>query len=306
MKTQLIDTLEICLQVLKQGGTVEECLNRFPALADELRPLLEQSVAARSWNLSPVPGNAVTGGRVRILNRAAQLRQSDQSIGHSLQAWRLVLIPVLVLAFMIITGNGLMRASANSLPGDSLYPLKRSVEVVSLFLAPNPRVKAGIQKEISTRRINETEILLSEKRLEAVDFGGQVSKQLADGWTISGIHVQVTGETEMVGALALGAQVNVRGQTQSDGSVLAVEVKVEADKHGNEHDRSGPSGGADRTPEPRITDDDPSKEEGEEEDKTPEPTDTGDHSSDPGHDGRHNHSSTEGAPPEHKMDENED
>jgi hypothetical protein len=209
MKTQLIDTLEICLQVLKQGGTVEECLNRFPALADELRPLLEQSVAARSWNLSPVPGNAVTGGRVRILNRAAQLRQSDQSSGHSLQAWRLVLIPVLVLAFMIITGNGLMRASANSLPGDSLYPLKRSVEVVSLFLAPNPRVKAGIQKEISTRRINETEILLSEKRLEAVDFGGQVSKQLADGWTISGIHVQVTGETEMVGALALGAQVNV-------------------------------------------------------------------------------------------------
>jgi hypothetical protein len=300
MKTKLIDNLESCIQVLEQGGTVEECLNRFPTFADELRPLLEQVITQRRWNLSPVPGNAVTDGRVRVLNRAALLRQSKQPLALTLHAWRLAVIPLLVLAFLIITGNGLMTASANSLPGDSLYPLKRSVEAISLFLAPTSKVKAGIQKEISTRRINETEILLSEKRLEPVDFGGQVSKQLPDGWTIAGIHVQVTADTAMQGALALGAQVNVSGQTQSDGSVLAEEVKVETDNGEIEDGRSGSKGGGDGTPEPMKTDDNSSEKEGEDGEKTPQPTKTKEPSSDPRNNGSHEPSSSDELTKEHE------
>jgi len=306
MKKELIDSLETCLKVLEQGGTVEECLNRFPAYAEALRPLLEQSIEARGLGLSPIPGTAVTVGRVRILNSAAKLRQNKSPLVLNLRAWRFAAIPLLVLALFFITGNGLLIASAKSLPGDILYPLKRSMEGISLLLAPNSKVKAEIQKEISSRRIDETESLLSEKRVETVDFGGQVSKQLSDGWTIAGIHVQVTWETQMEGALALGARVKVLGQTQLDGSVLAAEVKVESGKHEHEDNRSGSSGAGEGTPQPEITTDEPSEDDGGDNDGSPKPTNTEDHSLDSRDDDGHDSTSTEEPPHKNHVDENDD
>jgi hypothetical protein len=272
MKTDLVNALETCLKVLEQGGTVEECLLRFPAFADDLRPLLEQSIVARRPGRSPIPASVVTAGRVRVLNRAAQFRQNKQPLMRDLRSWRFAAIPLLVLVLFFITGNGFLAVSARSLPGDALYPLKRSVEGISLFLAPTSHIKTEILKIISTRRITETESLLSKKRVEAVEFGGQVSKQLADGWTIAGIHVQVTGETQMEAALAPGTRVHVRGQTQLDGSVLAAEVKVENDKNENEDNPSESSGG-EGTQEPEITNDRAPGAEGGDEANTPEPAD---------------------------------
>lgn len=279
MNTKLIGALELSLQVLEHGGTVEECLSRFPSLALDLRPLLESALSARSISLPTIPGNAVTRGRVRVLNRAAQLRQGLRPRAHYPRAWRLAAIPLVVLAFLFLTGNGLIAASANALPGDALYPFKRTVEDIRLRLAPNLNVKAGIQKEISTRRIDETEILLSEQHVEPVDFEGQVSEQLPDGWLIAGIPVRVTLQTEVEGTLAIGAQVEVRGLTQSDGSVLAERVTVETSDSGNDDDHSGSSGSGDKTPEPMKTDDDSSESGSDGGDKTPEPTKIDDSSS---------------------------
>lgn len=305
MKTELVNALESCLKILEQGGTVEECLLRFPAFADDLRPLLEQSIAARTLGRNPIPASAVTAGRVRILNRAAQLRQNKQPLVHYLRSWRFAAIPILVVALFFITGNGLLAASARSLPGDALYPLKRSVEGISLLLAPTSHIKTEIQKIISTRRITETVGLLSEKRVESVEFGGQVSKQLADGWTIAGIHVQVTGETQIEAVLAPGAQVHVRGQTQLDGSVLAAEVKTEIDKNENEDNPSKPSV-EEGTPEPGITNDETPQQGTGDEDLTPGPTSTEEHPFDSKDDSQHDHPSPEEPDPEHHYHDHDD
>ena len=305
MNTKLIDALDTCIQILEQGGTVAECLDRFPTFANDLRPLLEQSVEARSLGRSTIPASAVTAGRVRVLNHAAGLRQNKQPIMRLYRTWRLAAIPVLVLFLFFITGNGLLAASARSLPGDALYPLKRSVEGISLFLAPTSQIKSEIQKIISTRRITETESLLSKKRVEAVEFGGQVSKQLADGWTIAGIHVQVTEETQLEAALAPGAQVHVRGQTQLDGSVLAAEVNAEIGKKENIDNPSGSSGG-EGTQEPEITNDNAPGNNGGDEAGTPEPAGTGDHPYESKGDGQHDHPSPEESPSEHHYHDNDD
>jgi hypothetical protein len=305
MNTKLIEALELCLQDLEQGRTVEECLARFPSLAGDLRPLLESAQAARSLSLPTIPVNAVTGGRVRVLNRAAQLRQGKRPRAQVLHAWRLAAIPLLVLAFLFLTGNGLIVASANALPGDVLYPVKRSVEDIRLRLATNLKLEARIKKEISTRRIAETEILLSEQRVEPVDFEGQVSEQLSFGWLIAAIPVRVTGQTEVEGALAIGAQVEVRGQTQSDGSVLADRVRLETSVSGNEGDHPGSSVRADKTPETIKTDDDPSETGSDHGEKTPEPTKTDDHSSGSGHGAGHDHPDHGTSTPE-PMEEDDD
>lgn len=298
MNTKLIEALEVGLQVLDQGGTVEEYLARFPSLGGDLRPLLESAQAARSLSLPAIPDNAVTGGRVRVLNRAAQLRQGKRPLAQNLHAWRLAAIPLLVLALLFLTGNGLMAASANALPGDSLYPVKRSMEDIHLRLATDLKVEARIKREISARRINETEILLFEQRVEAVDFVGQVSEQLTHGWLIAAIPVRVTGETDVEGALAIAAKVEVRGQTQSDGFVLAKRVQVDPSVFGNDGDHPGSSRRSDKTPEPINTDDDSSEKGEGDGDKPPEPTKTDDHPSGSGHDRGHDHAVHDYSTPE--------
>jgi hypothetical protein len=273
MKPNLVEALELSLQILKRGGTVEECLVRFPSLEAELRPLLESAQVARSLNLPSVPEKAITRGRVRVLNRAAQLRQGNQPPVRFPRAWRMATITLLVLAFLFFTGNGAIAVSANSLPGDAFYPVKRAVEDVRLWMAPDIKAKAEIQKEISTSRIDETEKLLSRQRVETVEFTGQVGNQLPEGWLIAGIPVRVTGQTAVEGAFTVGALAEVRGKTQTDGSVLAELVNVKPGDVENKDDQPGPSGGADKTPEATLPDDDDSSGRGRNDTfKTPEPT----------------------------------
>ena len=75
MTTNLYDALEICLQALEQGSDVESCLVRFPALADELRPILEAASQARSAAVMDVPPAAMRRSKARVLQAAAEMRE---------------------------------------------------------------------------------------------------------------------------------------------------------------------------------------------------------------------------------------
>jgi hypothetical protein len=55
MNEKLYEALEVCLNALETGADIEAVLNLYPQLADELRPLLEASVQARSLALPAVP-----------------------------------------------------------------------------------------------------------------------------------------------------------------------------------------------------------------------------------------------------------
>ena len=41
MNNKLYDTLEICLQALENGDSLDSILTRYPDLESELRPILE-------------------------------------------------------------------------------------------------------------------------------------------------------------------------------------------------------------------------------------------------------------------------
>jgi hypothetical protein len=294
MNPTLVEPLEICLQILEKGGTLEDCLARFPSLASDLRPFLESAQTVRGLDSTPVSVNAITRGRVRVLNRAAQLRKNPAPRAIFPFVLRLATTSLLVITIISITGNGLIGASANAIPGDALYPVKRSVEDIRLKLAPDVKDKATIQKEFSSRRIKETEILLSEKRIETVEFEGQVSDQLPDGWLVAGIPVRMTGQTIIEGELSVGVQVEVQGHTQSDGSVLAELIKVSVSS----------SPGAGTIPPGSLNEDDDSSDpEDDAEDETPEAEEPDDHSS--GSANGNGHEGNEGGTNSHSGDEHD-
>ncbi|MBM3152662.1 MAG: hypothetical protein FJZ96_10770 [Chloroflexi bacterium] len=288
MNAVLSSALQDGLQALDGGMSLEECLARHPGLADQLRPLLETAQVARSVGSLPVPGNAATRGRARTLAHAARLRQANRPLPRLGGTGRVVAASLAALVFLALTGNGLIAASANALPGDPLYAIKRTVEDVRLGLAGDPQTEEKIEQEISTQRLEETEILLSEQRVEDVEFKGLVNEQLPDGWLVAGIPVRVTEETEVEGMISIGMLVEVDGQTQPDGSVLAERIRVlepeSSTSEGGPTPEDTPTPEMEETPLPEGTDDPTGVDPGDGDDdggnsdsgessKTPEPTD---------------------------------
>ncbi len=275
MNRQLMNALENCLQAINDGEALDSILERYPHLAADLRPLLEAAQMARTLrpgpgqavNRSPVPQNAQTRSRARVLSAAARLREVHAP-RRITPALRTAFAMLGVALFLILGGNGLLVASASSLPGEPLYAVKRGMENLQLSLASDPQEKAIIEQELYDLRIEETGTLLHEQRVERVEFSGLVESQTSNGWVVSGIPVIVTVQTELDGVITPGAHVEIRGQTQTDGSVWAERVKVESTGSGNNEDNPGSSGGedssgssgsGDKTPEPTKTDADPSR-----------------------------------------------
>jgi hypothetical protein len=277
MNKQLSDALQVCLESLEHGGTLDSALSRYPRLAADLRPLLESAYAARTLrpdsgqaeSLAAVPRNTRTRGRSRVLAAAVRLRSSKISPWRMGFAQQVSFATLVVVIFVLLSGNGLLTASARSLPGDVLYPLKLTIENAQLQLTTSPDKHQQLQEEFKQRRLQETETLITAGRVEVVEFDGKVTAETADGWIIADIPVIVTSQTSISGVIVIGAEVEVTGQTETDGRVRATSMAVK-DESESDEDPEHPSPGATGT----------SQQEGpnqnQEETEMPEPTDNHD------------------------------
>ena len=223
------EILEICLRELEQGESLDTVLARRPELADELRPILETAVKARAI-AAPSPSEVVIRrSRARVLQRAAELREQKAAL-PSRRLWsaplRRALVTLAMLTLLFVGGNGLVRASSATLPGDNLYPVKRTWEGVSLFFTFNPQQREALELEHENERLEELAELLARGRTAQVDFSGYVTRQSGTEWLVSGIPVFLSADTHLIGEpIPVGAAVHVRGQTQGAG-VLAERIEL--------------------------------------------------------------------------------
>jgi hypothetical protein len=231
----IFDALEICLQALDQGADIESCLVRYPALADELRPILVAAVQARAVAAPEVPADVARRGRARVLQAAAEMRE-QRSVVPVLPFWRrkgffgarfyrLAATTAVVIAFLLTGGTGLVNASNGALPGDKLYPVKRGWEGVQLAFVSNPETKAELEHKFEHERVQEIEELYSENRIEQVNFEGVVEAQQTGALRINGLDVAVDDETSYNGEVIPGATVRIVGETD-DGVINATQITL--------------------------------------------------------------------------------
>jgi hypothetical protein len=249
-RDELLQALDACLASLKNGASLDSALAAYPALAADLRPLL---VAARSAgagrDLARVPAGAQTASRSQFLTRAAgrspalvpaagrgswsrsRLRSwlgARSLAGGSLPA-RAVTVAVVVLAGLGAGGYGAVATSAQSLPGDALYGVKRTVENTELLLAPDEQARSRLQTEFDDRRVREAQAAASQGRKVAVEFTGTlISMEGAQlqHWLVSGILVLVGPQVPVEGEPIVGAQVRIVGLVQTAGQIDAQQVTV--------------------------------------------------------------------------------
>ena len=178
MPDMMEDILEDCLDLMRRGASLQDCLEVYPDFADELEPLLISSSRAQALLAQPLSG----GARSRI--RGLVLQQWDKIHAPKRRTWSLPLFAprwaavaaALVVAVMV-GGSGTVFAAGYSVPGDALYPVKQVREEVQLWLTWSPEAKVEMYTSLVNQRANEIRALAAAGR---VSSAGIAADRLGD------------------------------------------------------------------------------------------------------------------------------
>lgn len=227
--SNIYDILETCLQDIENGADIDTVLFRYPEHADELRPILEASVNAKSITV-PVPSaDVMRRNRAKVLQHAAQLREAKAQPSRRL--WtvplRRALVSLAVVATLFVSSTGLVSAASTTIPGDNLYPVKRTWEDVLVLFTFDHQAREALEVEHESERLDELKELFTEGRSVQVDFSGVVTRQNGDLWLVAGIPVAVSAQTDLpTQSIVVGDAIHILGTTQADGAVLARTVEL--------------------------------------------------------------------------------
>lgn len=181
--------LDICIDEMRKGKSIDECLADYPQYADELKPLLQ--LAGQIEDL-PLPFPSFEAISDALINIGKEMEQSAAATKISeallpsqretlpqkgfaphmkkrksfsfLSAFRKPkLVWALSAAFLLfVISFGATTVSANSVPGDILYPLKLVTEKVKFLLTFDSYGKAELRLNFSDNRLNELVTVLQQ------------------------------------------------------------------------------------------------------------------------------------------------
>ena len=154
MAERFENILEECLQRLRHGESLEQCLARYPERAAELEPLLRVAMASRkaSSDVAPRPEFRART-RYQIQSQLHDKEPKKASLVGWMPRWAVVVASV-VLVFLL-AGTGTVAASRTSMPDNTLYPVKLATERVQLRLSRGDISKARVNVRLADRRVKE-------------------------------------------------------------------------------------------------------------------------------------------------------
>jgi hypothetical protein len=168
--------------------------------------------------------------RAKILQHAVQLREGDSQMIPGMSLFiplRRLVSSLAILLLLIASGTSLVGAASTSLPGDDLYPVKRSWERLQLTLTLDGETRTLLEVDHENERIEELRELFAGNRSAEVEFNGLLTSQNGNDWLVAGIRVVITPDTDLPsGQLQLKSAVQVHGWTQTGGSVLAAQIEL--------------------------------------------------------------------------------
>ena len=222
---RLFDAFDDCLTRLAGGASVDDCLERYPDLAADLAPMLD--AAQKVGAAGRAPHHVQMRSRARFLAAAASRRPAPLR-GGFIGAWlgRAISTAITLSVGFLLGTTGLYYASASTLPGDSLYGVKRAFEDARLQMASNAGQRFTLEEGFNERRAAELEEVLAQDRAVVVTFGGVLTGRSDEAWQIGGFNLQVTPDTRIIGDPQPGFYVSVVAENR-DGVLVALELESE-------------------------------------------------------------------------------
>ena len=151
---ELADILNECLDRLAGGESLQGCLDSYPQIAEELRPLLETALAARkAIDIEPDP-QFKARARYEI---GAAVREAATRKRRPFFSWqgRWVVAVASLFLVLLMTGGGVAVAASKSMPDSGLYPVKLAIEQVLLRLSPSAGTQAELLARMADSRVTE-------------------------------------------------------------------------------------------------------------------------------------------------------
>jgi len=224
MKMVVADALEDCLERLEAGASLEQVLVLYPQWAEEMRPLLESALLA--WSLrvtTPVPEASMARSRALFIQKTAVQPRRRGLFNFRLRFSHSFIAALSTAAILTI---GTTFVSAQSLPGDILYPVKLAGEQTRLILTTNTDQRLILQEGYDQTRAVEVENVLQDHRLVQVTFVGLLTRTLDNHWQVAGVNILFPPNLEPAFEQMLNAYVEVDGLSQEDGIVQVSQVHL--------------------------------------------------------------------------------
>lgn len=165
--------LDICIEEMHKGKSIEECLAEYSQYASQLKPLL-QLVKQIEDLPQPVPSpEAISSTLINIGKEIAQLTITSETPvvrekkRKTISFFNIFQKPKLMWAFnaaliLIVVLFSVATISANSVPGNILYPVKLATEKVKFLLTFDSYKKAELRLTFSDKRLNEIIAVLQQ------------------------------------------------------------------------------------------------------------------------------------------------
>lgn len=233
---QVDDKLEDALALLAAGISVDDILAEAGPDAEWLRPLL--AVAEDVGQLqAAVPIPSPEASLQRMLAYGREVAAATPPAAPAQQNWltaflsggwlpRLAAGLASALLLVVLLGGMVTVLAQRSLPGQSLYGLKRAVENVRLSLTLDPQDRAQLLETYNQQRQTEARLLLQQNEVATVSFSGVAEAVSETELTLAGLTLQLTPQTQVKGTLAAGARVEVEAVTQPPDRLTALTVTV--------------------------------------------------------------------------------
>lgn len=158
--------LDECLRdVLRGVRTVDQCLERYPDYAADLKPALQTALLTSRLKSPQMPAASVNALENRLRVQMAARTESKIIRGRFAPFAKLAAMIAIVALTALGSGAAAVAASSNAVPGDWLYGLKRLWEAIVLALSPLTGQVDDLWLQIADRRLDEVEELARRGQL---------------------------------------------------------------------------------------------------------------------------------------------
>lgn len=188
--------LDICIHALLQGDmSVRDCVSQYPQHHGSLEPLLDLTTRLQSMQAITASPDFHQAAAARMANLiASRPRKAPSPVNISwpftpeIKTRRARLSPItlvsLIVVLILAVTSGVVSAANNSLPGDGLYPVKKSIESAQLAFNQSESSDAELHLSFASRRLSEATQLLQEDRAQNADqpiedYAGQIGAVLS-------------------------------------------------------------------------------------------------------------------------------
>ncbi len=167
MNKQLKEILDSCLEEVKRGKSIEDCLKPYPQHANKLESLLRMAVMVEEMPKAEPSKEAVDVMLLRMGEALAEESGRKRVFGGVFRQpffSRPVLVKALATVLVTVIAVWSMgMVSSRSIPGELLYPIKTSSEKLKFVLTRSAEGKVGLRLEFADRRLEEV-IKVIDKR----------------------------------------------------------------------------------------------------------------------------------------------